>query len=154
MTYNDTNVRRPCGSRLESAEDLQQIVLRVRRQCVPPGVNADARTPWDVVIETHVSCLRLIELHVPIAVGRYLLAELLSQADLSKSGAVGWERFCRERSCTCISNFPPDQFKRTMELYIICMRKKKLQDFIFINLAHKRNKNVLFKNINRKKLKK
>lgn len=76
-TYNDTNMGRPGGPRLEAAEDLQQVVLRVRGQRVPPGVDADAGTAGDAVVEAYVGGLRLVELHVPVAIRRYLLAELL-----------------------------------------------------------------------------
>lgn len=69
---------RPGGPSLEAAENLQKIVLRVRGQRVPSRVHADAGTARDAVVETHVGGLRLIKLHVPVAVRRYLLAELLS----------------------------------------------------------------------------
>lgn len=95
---------RPGGPRLETAQNLQEIVLRVRGQRVSPGVHADARTARDAVVETHVGGLRLVKLHVPVAVRWYLLAELLSQADLSESRAVGRERPCRKGSRTCTSH--------------------------------------------------
>lgn len=76
-TYNDTNMGRPCGPSLETAKNFQKIVLRVRGQCVPSRVHADAGTTWDAVVETHVGGFRLVELHIPVAVRRYLLAEFL-----------------------------------------------------------------------------
>lgn len=69
---------RPGSPSLEAAENLQKIVLRVRGQRVPSRVHADTGTTWNAVVETHVGGLRLIKLHVPVAVRRYLLAELLS----------------------------------------------------------------------------
>lgn len=68
---------RPGGPRLEAAENLQQVVLRVRGQRVPPRVHADAGAARDAVVEAYVGGLRLVELHVPVAVRRYLFAEFL-----------------------------------------------------------------------------
>lgn len=68
---------RPGGPSLETAENFQLIVLRVRGQRVPPCVHADARTTRNVVVEADVGGFRLVKLHVPVAVRRYLLAELL-----------------------------------------------------------------------------
>lgn len=68
----------PGGPRFETAEHLQKVVLRVRGQRVPPRVHADAGTARNAVVEAHVGGLRLVELHVPVAIRRYLLAELLS----------------------------------------------------------------------------
>lgn len=92
---------RPSDPRLESAQHLQKIVLRVRGKSVPPRVDADASTARDIVVESHVRGFRLVELHVPVAVRRYLLAELLSQPDLGEGRAVRWEGSRREGSCTC-----------------------------------------------------
>lgn len=68
---------RPGGPSLETAENFEQIVLRVRGQRVSPRIHADTRTTWDAVVEADVGGLRLVKLHVPVAVRRYLLAELL-----------------------------------------------------------------------------
>lgn len=48
---------RPGGPSLETAENLQEIVLRVRGQRVPSRVHADAGTARDAVVETHVGGL-------------------------------------------------------------------------------------------------
>ena len=77
-TYNNTNMGRPSGPGLETTQHLQKIVLRVRGKGVSSRVDADASTARDVVIETHISRLRLVELHVPVAVRWYFLAQLLS----------------------------------------------------------------------------
>ena len=69
---------RPSGPGLETTQHLQKIVLRVRGKGVSSRVDADASTARDVVIETHISRLRLVELHVPVAVRWYFLAQLLS----------------------------------------------------------------------------
>lgn len=92
---------RPGGPRFETAQDFQEIVLRVCGQCVPPRVHADAGTAGDAVVEAHVGGLRLVKLHVPVAVRRYLLTELLSEADLGESRAVRRERPRRESTRTC-----------------------------------------------------
>lgn len=91
----------PGGPGLESAEDLEQIVLGVSGQGIAARVNADARAPRDVVVEPDVGRLRLVELHVPVAVGRYLLVQTLAQGHLGERRAVRRERPGRERSATC-----------------------------------------------------
>lgn len=99
-TYNDTNMGRPSGPRLEAAQHLQQIVLRVRGKGIPPSVYTDARTTWDIVVEPHVRGFRLVELHVPVAVRWNFLAKLLAKTDLSESRAIRWEGPGRESSRT------------------------------------------------------
>lgn len=94
---------RPGGPCLETAENLQKIILRVRGQRVSPSVHADTCAARDAVIKAHVGGLRLVELHIPVAVRRYLLAQLLSQTDLSEGRPVRGERPRREgsRACRC-----------------------------------------------------
>ena len=91
---------RPSGPGLETTQHFQKIVLRVRGKSVSSRVDADAGAAWDIVIETHVRRLRLVELHVPIAVRWYFLAQLLSQAHLGESRAVRRKRPGGESSCT------------------------------------------------------
>lgn len=95
-----------CGPRLpgvESAEHLLEVVLRVGRQGIPPGVDADRGTPRDPVVELDVRRFRLVELHVPVAVRGNFLRQPLAEGDLREGGAIGWETSCWECSCTCCS---------------------------------------------------
>ena len=69
-------------------------------QGVATGVDANTRPTGYVVVEAHVRRLRLVELHVPIAVGGYLLVKTLAQRDLGERRAVRWEGASRERSTT------------------------------------------------------
>lgn len=94
---------RPCGSGLETTQHFQEIVLRVRRKRVSSRVDTDARSTGNVVVEPHVRGFRLIELHVPVAVRRYLFAQLLSQPYLGECGPVRWERSGWECSRTWIT---------------------------------------------------
>lgn len=77
--------------------------MRVRGQRVPSSVHADTGAARDAVIKPHVGGLRLVELHIPVAVRRYLLAQLLSQTDLSEGRSVRGERPRRKgsRACRC-----------------------------------------------------
>lgn len=102
-TYNDTNMGRPCRSGLETAQHLEEIVLRVRRKRVPPRVHTDASPARNIIVEPHVRGFRLVELHVPVAVRRYLFAQLLPQPHLGERGAVGWKRSGWECSRTWIT---------------------------------------------------
>lgn len=106
---------RPCGPGLETAQHLQKVVLRVRGERVPPRVDTDASTSWDVVVESHVRCLRLVELHVPVAVGWYLLAELLPQADLGEGRPVRRERPGGEGSRTWGIENNRDQYRNSRD---------------------------------------
>lgn len=94
-------MRSPGGPSFESAEHFQEVVLRVCWQCVSSCVYTDARTTWYVVVKTNVGGLRLIELHIPVAIRLNLFAEFLSKADLSEGRTIGWERSSREGSCAC-----------------------------------------------------
>lgn len=94
---------RPCGSGLETTQHFQEIVLRVRRKRVSSRVDADARSTRNIIVEPHVRRFRLIELHVPVAVRRYLFAQLLPQPHLGECGAVGWKRSGWECSRTWIT---------------------------------------------------
>lgn len=94
---------RPCRSGLETAQHLEEIVLRVRRKRVPPRVHTDARPARNIIVEPHVRGFRLVELHVPVAVRRYLFAQLLPQPHLGERGAVGWKRSGWECSRTWIT---------------------------------------------------
>lgn len=94
---------RPCRSGLETAQHLEEIVLRVRRKRVPPRVHTDASPARNIIVEPHVRGFRLVELHVPVAVRRYLFAQLLPQPHLGERGAVGWKRSGWECSRTWIT---------------------------------------------------
>lgn len=77
--FLDRRLMRTSGSpSLETTEHLEQVILRVCRQCVSPGVDADACTSWDIVVEFDVGRLRLVELHVPVAVSGNFLVEALA----------------------------------------------------------------------------
>lgn len=92
------------GTRLpgvESAQHLLKMVLRVRGQCVPPGVNSDRSPPRYSVVELNVGRFRLVELHVPVAVRGDFLRQPLAQGDLREGGPIRGETPGRECSCTC-----------------------------------------------------
>lgn len=88
------------------------MVLGVGGQRVATSVDSDGSASRYGVVKLDVRRLRLIELHVPIAVGLYLLGQFLAQRDLAKGGAVWWETARRE----CASSyFGGSQRKRISE---------------------------------------
>lgn len=94
------------GTRLpgvESAQHLLKVVLRVRGQRIPPGVNSDRSPPRDPVVELNVGRFRLVELHVPVAVRGDFLRQPLAQGDLREGGPIRGETPGRECSCTSIA---------------------------------------------------
>lgn len=72
INESSTYMRGSGSSSLESTEDLQEIILSVSRQRVSPGIDANRRSSGNTVIKPDVSSLRLVELHVPVAVRRNL----------------------------------------------------------------------------------
>lgn len=80
----------------EATEHLLEVVLGVGGQRVATSVDSDGSTSRYGVVKLDISRLRLIELHVPIAIGLYLLGQFLAQRDLAKGGAVWWETARRE----------------------------------------------------------
>lgn len=103
LAEDDTYVSGTCLARIESAQDLFEVILRVRRQGVAARVHTYRGAPGDAVIELDVRRLRLVELHVPVAVRWDLLRQPLAERDLREGGTVRWEASRRERSCTCSS---------------------------------------------------
>jgi len=95
----------------ESAEHFLEVVLRVGGQGVPPAVDSDGSASRDRVVKLDVGRLRLVELHVPVAVRLDLLGQLLAEGDLSEGGAVRWEAACRE----CSGSWFGNDFERAME---------------------------------------
>lgn len=67
------------------------MVLGVGGQRVATSVDSNGSTSRYGVVKLDIGRLRLIELHVPIAIGLYLLGQFLAQRNLAKGGAVGWK---------------------------------------------------------------
>lgn len=61
----------------------------MRGQGVPPAVDPDGGAPRDGHLELDVGRLRLVELHVPVAVGRDLLLQAVSELHHVEGRAVG-----------------------------------------------------------------
>lgn len=84
-----------CAGR-EPAEHLLEVILCVRGQRIASPIDTNGSTTRYGIIEFNICRFRLIELHVPIAIRLYLLRQFLTQCDLAKGGAIGWETARRE----------------------------------------------------------
>lgn len=75
-------------ARIKPAQHLLEMVLRMRGQRVAARVHADRGATRNIVLELDVGRLRLVELHVPVAVRCDLFGQLLAERDLREGGAV------------------------------------------------------------------
>lgn len=94
--------RRAHHARIKTAQHLLEVVLGVRGQRIATRVHADRGAARNVVLELDVGRLRLVELHVPVAVRCDLLGQLLAERDLREGGAVRRETARRERATACV----------------------------------------------------
>ena len=73
---------------------LHEIVVGVGGQCVTPGVESQGGSPGQAQLKVDEPRLHLVELNVPVAVGRKLLHQPVAQRDLVEGGAV-WRKIPR-----------------------------------------------------------
>lgn len=107
-----------CCASIKSAQNFFEVILCVRWQCISSGINTDRCTTWYVIVEFDVGRFRLIKLHIPIAVRRYLLRQLLSKCNLWKSGSVWWKTARWKCSCTWIESIieKPEREKKVLAI--------------------------------------
>lgn len=91
-------------SRVEAAENLLEVVLRVGRQSVASRIKADRGAARNREIKLHVSLLSRQELHVPIAVRRNHALQSLAQLDFGELRVVGRNRSRTRQIAGCECN--------------------------------------------------
>ena len=84
----------PSSFLFNSFHHFHQVIVGVGGQGVAAGVQAQGGPPGQLQVNVDECRFHLVELHVPVAVGRQGLLQPLAQGDLAEGGAI-WRKVSR-----------------------------------------------------------